>query len=306
MALRVVTSHLHSDVMLSSSSPTTLLTSSMTFPAQIRQRRASKALSGFNLLGFGTGSVRRRDLGVVVVASSNAAASEPWEAFTPDKASGAPSLSDVFWPSAGAFVAMAVLGKVDQLLAPKGISMTIAPLGAVCAVLFTSPASPAARDSSHDFKYKLVTGNRNANTIKSSYMSSNLHSWVQPEILPEAIHPAQNPFKHKRLREEKELLRLFSDSPVSFTVTHSTRHYVDHTSKRGRLFHTGPLHTDKQLPKTSLSLWPSTSATECQTELREAEAPDAKRRHREDRLTMLDSSCLFSCLGNDVDISLHL
>ncbi|CAM8878555.1 unnamed protein product [Rhodiola kirilowii] len=149
MALRVVTSHLHSDVMLSSSSPSTLLTSSMTRPAQIRQQRglrACKALSGFNPLGFGTGSVRRRDLGVVVVAaSSNAAASEPWEAFTPDKASGAPLLSDVFWPSAGAFVAMAVLGKVDQLLAPKGISMTIAPLGAVCAVLFTTPASPAAR-----------------------------------------------------------------------------------------------------------------------------------------------------------------
>ncbi|CAM8993062.1 hypothetical protein QQ045_006466 [Rhodiola kirilowii] len=111
--------------------------------------------------------------------------------------------------------------------------------------------------------------------------------------------------REKRQREEKELLRLFGDSPVSFSVTHSIRHYVDHTSKRRRLFHTGPLHIDKQLPKTSLSLWPSTS-TECQTELRDAEAPDAKRRHTEDRLTMLDSSCLFSCLGNDVDTSLHL
>lgn len=45
----------------------------------------------------------------------------------------------------GAFAAMALLGKVDQILAPKGISMTIAPLGAVCAVLFATPATPGAR-----------------------------------------------------------------------------------------------------------------------------------------------------------------
>ncbi|KAL6580291.1 hypothetical protein OROMI_008315 [Orobanche minor] len=45
----------------------------------------------------------------------------------------------------GAFAAMAILGKIDQALAPKGISMTIAPLGAVCAVLFATPASPGAR-----------------------------------------------------------------------------------------------------------------------------------------------------------------
>ncbi|KAL2935840.1 hypothetical protein RDABS01_018958 [Bienertia sinuspersici] len=40
---------------------------------------------------------------------------------------------------------MAMLGKVDQMLAPKGMSMTIAPLGAVCAVLFITPNAPAAR-----------------------------------------------------------------------------------------------------------------------------------------------------------------
>nr|CAN66700.1 hypothetical protein VITISV_003690 [Vitis vinifera] len=40
---------------------------------------------------------------------------------------------------------MAILGKMDQTLASKGISMTIAPLGAVCAVLFATPSSPAAR-----------------------------------------------------------------------------------------------------------------------------------------------------------------
>lgn len=40
---------------------------------------------------------------------------------------------------------MAIFEKMDQILAPKGISMTIAPLGAVCAVLFTAPSSSAAR-----------------------------------------------------------------------------------------------------------------------------------------------------------------
>ena len=40
---------------------------------------------------------------------------------------------------------MAILGKLDQILAPRGISMTIAPLGAVTAVLFATPSSPAAR-----------------------------------------------------------------------------------------------------------------------------------------------------------------
>nr|GMC72122.1 transmembrane protein DDB_G0273707/DDB_G0273361-like [Ipomoea batatas] len=46
---------------------------------------------------------------------------------------------------AGAFAAMAILGKIDQMLAPKGVSITIAPLGAVCAVLFATPSSPGAR-----------------------------------------------------------------------------------------------------------------------------------------------------------------
>ncbi|XP_039007794.1 transmembrane protein DDB_G0273707/DDB_G0273361-like [Hibiscus syriacus] len=46
---------------------------------------------------------------------------------------------------------MAILGKMDQILAPRGVSMTIAPLGAICAVLFASPSSPAAR------KYNMFT-----------------------------------------------------------------------------------------------------------------------------------------------------
>ncbi|KAJ8650991.1 hypothetical protein MRB53_004014 [Persea americana] len=40
---------------------------------------------------------------------------------------------------------MAILGKVDQLLSPKGLSMTIAPLGAVSAVLFATPNAPGTR-----------------------------------------------------------------------------------------------------------------------------------------------------------------
>ncbi|GAB4845528.1 hypothetical protein Ancab_040131 [Ancistrocladus abbreviatus] len=82
----------------------------------------------------------------VVVASSTTNVAAPFgDSWVPDKASSSPSLSDVLWPSAGAFAAMAILGKLDQLLAPKGLSMTIAPLGAVSAVLFITPSSPAAR-----------------------------------------------------------------------------------------------------------------------------------------------------------------
>ena len=40
---------------------------------------------------------------------------------------------------------MAVLGRIDQMMAFKGVSLTIAPLGAVSAVLFTAPDSPAAK-----------------------------------------------------------------------------------------------------------------------------------------------------------------
>ncbi|KAK6261578.1 hypothetical protein QUC31_007394 [Theobroma cacao] len=96
---------------------------------------------------LGTTSIRRkqgREYGVVVASSSNVAA-PLWDSWKPEKTSSAASLSDILWPSAGAFAAMAILGKMDQILAPKGISMTIAPLGAVCAVLFATPSSPAAR-----------------------------------------------------------------------------------------------------------------------------------------------------------------
>ncbi|KAK9278960.1 hypothetical protein L1049_028542 [Liquidambar formosana] len=97
---------------------------------------------GFNSIDGRLVRRRRKEFGIV--ASSNVAA-PLWDAWKPEKGSAAPSLSDVLWPSAGAFVVMAILGKIDQMLAPKGISMTIAPLGAVSAVLFAAPSSPAAR-----------------------------------------------------------------------------------------------------------------------------------------------------------------
>ncbi|CAN6287218.1 unnamed protein product [Urochloa humidicola] len=84
---------------------------------------------------------RRRDLRVVVAEASAAAAAGKVAAASP----GGVSISDVLWPSAGAFLAMAVLGKMDQMVAFKGVSLTIAPLGAVCCVLFSAPGSPAAK-----------------------------------------------------------------------------------------------------------------------------------------------------------------
>ncbi|KAL8225653.1 hypothetical protein R6Q57_018210 [Mikania cordata] len=89
-------------------------------------------------------SIRRRPVSGVRAAANLA---PNWDAWKPDQGSNskAPSLSDVIWPSAGAFAAMAVLGKMDQALAKKGVSMTIAPLGAVCAVLFATPSTPGAR-----------------------------------------------------------------------------------------------------------------------------------------------------------------
>ncbi|XP_057741855.1 uncharacterized protein LOC130960472 [Arachis stenosperma] len=90
---------------------------------------------------------RRRRQPHGIVASSDVASPSPslWDDWKPLKSASTPSLSDILWPSAGAFAAMALLGKMDQLLAPKGFSMTIAPLGAVSAVLFATPSAPAAR-----------------------------------------------------------------------------------------------------------------------------------------------------------------
>ncbi|XP_019198065.1 PREDICTED: uncharacterized protein LOC109191840 [Ipomoea nil] len=98
---------------------------------------------GKSSIGSQRKAKRRRDL-VTIFASSSSSSVSVWDGWLPDKGN-APSLSDIFWPSAGAFAAMAILGKIDQILAPKGVSITIAPLGAVCAVLFATPSSPGAR-----------------------------------------------------------------------------------------------------------------------------------------------------------------
>ncbi|KAJ4890387.1 Integral membrane HPP family protein [Raphanus sativus] len=68
-----------------------------------------------------------------------------WDSWKPEKTTVAPSMSDVIWPAAGAFAAMAILGRIDHILNPKGISISVAPLGAVSAILFTTPSAPAAR-----------------------------------------------------------------------------------------------------------------------------------------------------------------
>lgn len=88
--------------------------------------------------------INKRKKSCCVIRASDGGAAV-WDGWMPEKTSKPPPLSDIFWPSAGAFAAMAMLGKMDQILAPKGISMTIAPLGAVCAVLFATPSSPGAR-----------------------------------------------------------------------------------------------------------------------------------------------------------------
>nr|XP_017217448.1 PREDICTED: (-)-isopiperitenol/(-)-carveol dehydrogenase, mitochondrial-like [Daucus carota subsp. sativus] len=82
---------------------------------------------------------------LVVDAASSSSNVALWESWKPEKGAKSPSLSDVVWPCAGAFAAMAALAKIDQVLASKGLFITIAPLGAVCAVLFATPSSPGAR-----------------------------------------------------------------------------------------------------------------------------------------------------------------
>ncbi|VVB04478.1 unnamed protein product [Arabis nemorensis] len=79
------------------------------------------------------------------VASADDFPAVSLESWKPDKTTVPPSLSDVIWPAAGAFAAMAIMGRIDQMLNPKGISMSVAPLGAVSAILFTTPSAPAAR-----------------------------------------------------------------------------------------------------------------------------------------------------------------
>ncbi|THG05599.1 hypothetical protein TEA_022140 [Camellia sinensis var. sinensis] len=94
--------------------------------------RLYSGLGSSSVNGRAKGNWRRKRVGsrIVAASSNNADAPISWDDWKPQK---------------GAFASMAVLGKMDQMLARKGVSMTIAPFGAVCAVLFATPSSPAAR-----------------------------------------------------------------------------------------------------------------------------------------------------------------
>ncbi|EOA25967.1 hypothetical protein CARUB_v10019356mg [Capsella rubella] len=99
-----------------------------------------------NIRSWGTRRRISKSAGVSMpVASAEDLPAVSWESWKPDKTTLAPSLSDVIWPAAGAFAAMAIMGRIDQMLNPKGISMSVAPLGAVSAILFTTPSAPSAR-----------------------------------------------------------------------------------------------------------------------------------------------------------------
>ncbi|CAN1189903.1 Transmembrane protein DDB_G0269096 [Linum perenne] len=116
-------------------------------PPPISSSSSSTTTTSTSLFPNSTGTNGRRwkTNRTSLVAAATTGSNPLWvDAWKPDN-SPSPPLSDIFWPSAGAFAAMAVLGKVDQMLSPKGVSITIAPLGAVCAVLFSTPSSPAAR-----------------------------------------------------------------------------------------------------------------------------------------------------------------
>ncbi|CAL0330642.1 unnamed protein product [Lupinus luteus] len=126
------------------------LPSSLSLPTSSSSSSSSSSLSFIKRNGLVldynyncSGRRRRRD--AIIVASSDVVSGFNWDDWKPLKPSSTPSLSDTFWPSIGAFAAMALLGKMDQLLAPKGLSITIAPLGAVSALLFTTPSAPSAR-----------------------------------------------------------------------------------------------------------------------------------------------------------------
>ncbi|XP_058762225.1 uncharacterized protein LOC131635607 [Vicia villosa] len=110
----------------------------------ITQNKKNKGLV-FDYWGLSSRSGIKRRRNVIIKASSDVVSPSIWENWKPPKSTSTPSFSDILWPSAGAFVAVAVLGKLDQLLTPKGLSITVAPLGAVSALLFASPSAPSAR-----------------------------------------------------------------------------------------------------------------------------------------------------------------
>lgn len=55
------------------------------------------------------------------------------------------ALKAVLGAAAGGFVAMAAMGYVDTLLAPRGLNVTLGSFGAVCTLLFAAPKSPVSQ-----------------------------------------------------------------------------------------------------------------------------------------------------------------
>ncbi|KAG6543146.1 hypothetical protein Mapa_015395 [Marchantia paleacea] len=119
-------------------------------PAQLSQLR--------NGVGMRTsGMALRRPFCVRAAAASSGAVpnpeSKPALGHLFDRLNGSqapPTLSDIVWPSAGGFVAMAAMGYVDSVLAPKGLSFTLGSFAAVCTLLFALPKSPVSQ------KYNVV------------------------------------------------------------------------------------------------------------------------------------------------------
>ncbi|XP_045787829.1 uncharacterized protein LOC123883145 isoform X3 [Trifolium pratense] len=116
----------------------------LSLPPSFNIKHRKKGLV-FDYCGFNKNNKVLGRRHVVIKASSDVASPSFWENFKPPKSSSTHSFSDILWPSAGAFAAMAILGKLDQLLTPKGLSITVAPLGAVSAILFATPQAPSAR-----------------------------------------------------------------------------------------------------------------------------------------------------------------
>ncbi|XP_045787828.1 uncharacterized protein LOC123883145 isoform X2 [Trifolium pratense] len=112
----------------------------LSLPPSFNIKHRKKGLV-FDYCGFNKNNKVLGRRHVVIKASSDVASPSFWENFKPPKSSSTHSFSDILWPSA----AMAILGKLDQLLTPKGLSITVAPLGAVSAILFATPQAPSAR-----------------------------------------------------------------------------------------------------------------------------------------------------------------
>lgn len=101
------------------------------------------ALLGARIQAAPSTFLRLRRWRALILASSATSAVPSPSSDSP--ASPSPPISDIVWPASGAFVAMLAMSYLDKLVEPMGLTFTIAPFGAVCAVLFATPTTPAAK-----------------------------------------------------------------------------------------------------------------------------------------------------------------